>query len=281
MANARVEEEIKRDEISEENLLLQEDKSKNTIIRNHNFKSNDADSKSKRKGEKEKPKGEKEKPKGEKEEPRGEKEKQKGEEEKSEEETPANRSEHDEDDYRMFGLCRSGQCLSHFSCRDPLLYDTNVCDRLTNLLQIRRRYHICELSLKILTMAILLSCTAMVFYSWGKTRCELKERQEAVIQYAPNISVTAEGNSTIKAKVKDTFHNDDEDEEEAIVNKDQKGLAKGTHRATKGREQDQNQNDQEDFTFDEDVDSDNDDKEKDTDDETKSLKPIVISFWPK
>ena len=156
MANARVEEEIKKDEISEENLLLQEDKSKNTIIRNHNFKSNDADSKSKRKGEKEKPKGEKE-------EPRGEKEKQKGEEEKSEEETPAVRCEQDDqDDYRMFGLCRSGQCLSHFACRDPLLYNTNVCDRLTNLLQIRRRYQICELSLKILTMAILLSCMGMV-----------------------------------------------------------------------------------------------------------------------
>ena len=77
----------------------------------------------------------------------------------------------------------------------------------------------------------------MVFYRWGKTRCELKEKQGAVIQMnAPNISVTAEGNSTIKAKVKDMFHNDDEEEEEAIVNKDQKGLAKGTHRATKGRE---------------------------------------------
>ena len=47
MANARVEEEIKKDEISEENLLLQEDKSKNTIIRNANFKSNNADSKTK------------------------------------------------------------------------------------------------------------------------------------------------------------------------------------------------------------------------------------------
>ena len=92
----------------------------------------------------------------------------------------------------------------------------------------------CELILKILTMAILLSCTAMVFYSWGKTRCELKERQEAIIMKAPNISVTAKGNSTMKTKVKDTFHNDDEDEEEAIVNKDQKGLAKGTHRAAKG-----------------------------------------------
>ena len=268
MANARVEEEIKKDEISEENLLLQEDKSKNTIIRNANFKSNNADSKSKRQGEKE-------------EEPSGEKEKKKGEEEKSEEETPADRSKHDDNYYRLFGLCRSGQCLSHFSCRDPLLYDTNVCDRLTNLLQIRRRYHMCELILKILTMAILLSCTAMVFYSWGKTQCELKKRQEAIIMMAPNISVTAKGNSTMKTKVKDTFHNDDEDEEEAIVNKDQKGLAKGTHRAAKGREQDQDQNDQEDFTFEEDDDFDNDDKEKDTDDETKSLKPIVISFWPK
>ena len=135
-------------------------------------------------------------------------------------------------------------------------------------------------------MAILLSCTGMVFYNWGVTRCELKERQEAVIQMnAPNKSmVTTEGNSTIKAKVQETFQDDDEDEEkddEAIVNKDHKGLAKGTHRATKGREQDQDQDDQEDFTFDEIVNSDNDDKEKDTDDETTSFKPIVISFWPK
>ena len=52
-----MDEVIKRDEISEENLLLQEDKSKNDIIRNNNFKSHDAEStKSKRKGEKEKPK---------------------------------------------------------------------------------------------------------------------------------------------------------------------------------------------------------------------------------
>ena len=138
----------------------------------------------------------------------------------------------------------------------------------------------CELSLKILTMAILLSCTAIVFYSWGKTQCELKERQEAIIMKAPNISVTAEGNSTIKAKVKDTFHNDDEDEDEAIVNK--KGLTKGTHGPTKG-EQNQDHEDQDDFTFEEDKDSDKekDDKEKDTNDETTSFKPIIISFWPR
>ena len=94
---------------------------------------------------------------------------------------------------------------------------------------------------------------------------------------SPNISVTAKGNSTMKTKVKDTFHNDDEDEEEAIVNKDQKGLAKGTHRATKGREQDQDQ-DQEDFTFDSD-DSDDEKEKKDTDNEDN--KKIVISFWPR
>ena len=113
MATARVDEEIKRDNISEENLLLQEDASKNDIIRNNNFKSHDAEStKSKGKGEKEKPKGEKEKPKGEKEKPKGEKEKPKGEEKKSEEETPAVRSEQDDqEDHRIFGLCRSGQCL--------------------------------------------------------------------------------------------------------------------------------------------------------------------------
>ena len=97
MATARVDEEIKRDNISEENLLLQEDAHKNDIIRNNKFKNHDAEStKSKTKGEKEKPKGEKEKPKGEK--------------EKSEktEETPAVRSEQDDqEDHRIFCLCRS------------------------------------------------------------------------------------------------------------------------------------------------------------------------------
>ena len=128
-----------------------------------------------------------------------------------------------------------------------------------------------------------------VFYQWGVTKCELKERQEAIIQMnAPNKSiVTTEGNSTIKAKVQETFQDDDEDEEqddEAIVNnKDYKGFDTGIHRATKGKEQDQDQDQQEDFTFDETIDSNNyDDKEeKDTDDKTKVLKPIVISFWPK
>ena len=137
MANAHVEDEIRKDKISEENLLLEEDKSKNTIIRNTSYKGNDADSKSKKKDEKKKPKGEKEKPKG-------EKEKQKVEDEE-EEEPPADKSEHEDNDYRIFNLCRSGQCSSHFSCHDS--------DRINNLLQIRRRYNISELILKILKEA--------------------------------------------------------------------------------------------------------------------------------
>ena len=137
-------------------------------------------------------------------------------------------------------------------------------------------------------MAILLSCTSMVFYQWGVTRCELKERQEAIMQMnAPNKSmVTTEGNSTIKAKVQETFQDDDEDKEkddEAIANnKDYKGFDTGIHRETTGKEQEQDQ-DQQDFTFDDPDDSnDSDDKEKkDTDDVDKSNEKIVISFWPK
>ena len=275
MASARVDEEIKRDNISEENLLLQEDKSKNTIIRNHNFKSNDAESKSKRKGEKEKPKGEKEKS------------------EKTEE-TPAVRSEQDDqEDYRIFGLCRSGQCLSHFACRDPLLYNTNVCDQLTNLLHTRRRYQLCELSLKILTIATILSCTSLVFYQWGLTKCELTERQEATIQMnATNKSmVTTKDNSTITTKAKaiaETFQdNENEDEEKddeaKASNKDYQGFDTGIHKGKTGKKQEQDQDQEQDFTFDDSDDSnDSDDKEnKDTDDEDKNNDKIVISFWPK
>ena len=94
---------------------------------------------------------------------------------------------------------------------------------------------------------------------------------------ALNVSVTTESTSTIKAKVIDTFNNDDEDTDEAIVNK--KELAKGTHGPTKG-EQDQDHEDQDDFTF-EDSDIEKDDKPTDTNDETTSFKPIVISFWPR
>ena len=66
MATAYVEEAIARDDLSEKDLLLDEDNTKGTIIKNQNYKDSKTDSKTK----KEEPKGEKEK------ERKGEKEKQ-------------------------------------------------------------------------------------------------------------------------------------------------------------------------------------------------------------
>ena len=258
MAKAYVEDEIK-DDISEKDLLLEEDRTKNTIIRNANYKDSSTDSKSRKKDEKKKPE-----PKGEKE--KGEKEKQKVEDEE-EEEPPADRSKPEDNNYRIFNLCRTGQCSSHFSCHDS--------DRINNLLQVRRRYNITELILKIFTMTILLSCTAIVFYSYGKARGEIEERQEALMLKAFNVSVTTESTSIIKTKVIDPIYNDDEDMDDTIVNI--KGLTKGKHGPIKG-EQGQDYVDQDDFTF-EDSDKEKDDKPKDNEDDTTTFKPIVISFW--
>ena len=118
-------------------------------------------------------------------------------------------------------------------------------------------------------MATILSCTSLVFYQWGLTKCELTERQEAIIQMnATNKSmVTIKDNSTKAKVVSETFQDDEnEDEEkddEAIANnKDYKGFDTGIHRATKGKEQDQDQDHEQDFAFDNPVDSNNsDDKE--------------------
>ena len=45
----------------------------------------------------------------------------------------------DRESHKRHGLCRSNKCISHWACRDPLLYRTSVCDRLTELLHTRRR----------------------------------------------------------------------------------------------------------------------------------------------
>ena len=193
MASARVDEEIERDTIEEETLLRQEDAHKGDIIKNDNFQDHDVRSSTSTKSQ---PKGEKEKT------------------EKTEETPAVKNKQDDQEDHRVFGLCRSGQCLSHYACRDPLLYNTSVCDQLTNLLHTQRRYELCELSLKILTIATILSCTSLVFYQWGLTKCELTERQEAIIQMnATNKSmVTTKDNSIITTKAKvvsETFQDND------------------------------------------------------------------------
>ena len=267
MASARVDEEIERDTIKEETLLCQEDEHKGDIIKNDNFQDHDVNSSKSTKSQ------------------------QKGEKEKTEktEETPAVKNKQDDqEDHRVFGLCRSGQCLSHYACRDPLLYRTSVCDQLTNLLHTWRRYELCELSLKILTIATILSCTSLVFYQFGLTKCELTNRQEAIIQMnATNKSmVTTKNNSmvTTKAKVvsetlQDDENEDEEDDEAKTSDKDYQGFDTGIHKGNTGKEQDQDQ--EQDFTFDSDDSNDSDDKEnKDTDDEDKNNDKIVISFWP-
>ena len=156
MASARVDEEIERDTIEEETLLRQEDKHKGDIIKNDNFQDHDVNSS---KSTNPQPKGEKEKTK------------------KSEEIPAIKDKQDDQEDHRVFGLCRSGQCLSHYSCRDPNLYRRSTCEQLTNLLHTRRRYQICELSLKILTMAIILTCTGLVLYQFGLTSCQIDKKQ--------------------------------------------------------------------------------------------------------
>ena len=261
MASARVDEEIERDTIEEETLLRQEDEHKGDIIKNDNFQDHDGRSSTSTKSQ---PKGEKEKT------------------EKTKETPAVKNKQDDQEDHRVFGLCRSGQCLSHYACRDPLLYRTSVCDQLTNLLHTRRRYELCELSLKILTIATILSCTSLVFYQFGLTKCELTNRQEAIIQMnATNKSmVTTKNNSMVTTKaevVSETLQDDDtedEEDDEAKTSKDYQGIDTGIH---KGKEQDQDQDQEQDFTFD--SDDSNDDKEnKDTDNEDNEK--IVISFWP-
>ena len=92
MATAYVEESIARDDLSEKDLLLDEDNTKGNIIKNQNYKDSKTDSKEESKEEKEK-------------ERKGEKEKQSVKDE--EEVEPANNSDPENDNYR-FNLCRAG-----------------------------------------------------------------------------------------------------------------------------------------------------------------------------
>ena len=57
---------LERDDISEKDLLLDEDKTKNTIIKNQNYKCNNNDSKTKKEDEKTRPEPKGKKEKGEK-----------------------------------------------------------------------------------------------------------------------------------------------------------------------------------------------------------------------
>ena len=90
MASARVEEEIERDTIEEEALLRQEDEHKGDILKNNNFQEQNVRSSTSTGSQ-----------------PGGEKEKI----EKTEDTPAVKNKQDDQEDHRVFGLCRSRQCL--------------------------------------------------------------------------------------------------------------------------------------------------------------------------
>ena len=253
MATAYVEESIARDDLSERDLLLDEDNTKGNIIKNQNYKDKKNDSMTKQ----EESKGEKEK------ERKGEKKKQSVEDE--EEVEQPNNSDPETDNYR-FNLCGAGNCPPHFSCQNN--------ERINNILQVRRRHNTTELILKIISMSFLLVSTAVVFYSYGKARGEIEQRQEAKMLKSFDISVTTESTSIIKAKVFDPIYNDtDEDETE---NTDD-----NIENTKKEQGQDGQDNvDNNDFHFD-DTDQEKEAKQDDKTKDTTTRKPIVVSFWPR
>ena len=246
MATAYVEESIARDDLSEKDLLLDEDNTKGNIIKNQNYKDSKTDSKEESKEEKER---------------KGEKKKQSVEDE--EEVEPANNSDPENDNYR-FNLCGAGQCPPHFSCQDN--------ERINNILQVRRRHNTTELILKIISMSFLLLSTAVVFYSYGKARGEIEQRQEAMMLKSFDISVTTESTSIIKAKMFDPIYNDtDEDKAEDTDDNIEN---------TKGEQGQDGQDNVDDFHFD-DTDQEKEVKQDDKTKDTTTRKPIVISFWPR
>ena len=248
MATVYVEESIARDDLSEKDLLLDEDNTKGNIIKNQNYKDSKTDSKEESKEEKEK-------------ERKGEKKKQSVEDE--EEVEPANNSDPENDNYR-FNLCGAGQCPPHFSCQDN--------ERINNILQVTRRHNTTELILKIISMSFLLLSTAVVFYSYGKARGEIEQRQEAMMLKSFDISVTTESTSIIKAKVFDPIYNDtDEDKAEDTDDNIEN---------TKGEQGQDGQDNVDDFHFD-DTDQEKEVKQDDKTKDTTTRKPIVISFWPR
>ena len=71
---------------------------------------------------------------------------------------PDNVTNNDLDDpnsYRRYGLCGSRRCMSHWVCKDPLLYRRSVCDRLSNLLHTGRCYELMTLTLKITAIFVM------------------------------------------------------------------------------------------------------------------------------
>ena len=163
MATAHVESSIKKDDLSERDLLLDENNKKGNIIKNTNYKKPDSmKNKEEIKGEKEKEKTD---------------EKESAEEAGDEEEVELiNNSDTETDNYSG-----AGNCPPHFSCQNT--------ERINNILQVTKRHNTTELILKIIFMSFLLVSTAVVCYSYGKAKGEV-EAKEAKMLKSLDISVT-------------------------------------------------------------------------------------------
>ena len=86
----------------------------------------------------------------------------------------------DPNSYRKHGLCGSRRCLSHYACRDPLLYRRSVCDRLSNLLHTGHRYELMTLILKITAIFVVLLLGCLLCYRLGKIECVTSDLENQV-----------------------------------------------------------------------------------------------------
>ena len=241
MATAHVESSIEKDDLSERDLLLDENNTKGNIIKNKNYKKTDSMT------NKEEFKGEKEKEKT------GEKESA---EDAGDEEEVEPISDTETDNYSG-----ANNCPPHFSCQNT--------ERINNILKVTKRHNTTELILKIIFMSFILVSTAVVCYSYGKAKGEV-EAKEAKMLKSLDISVTTENTSIIKAKIFDPISKDTEEDE--TENTDDNKNTTG-EQGQDGRDNEENN----DFHF---TDQEKEDKDDKTMDHT-TRKPIVVSFWPR
>ena len=117
----------------------------------------------------------------------------------------------DRDSHRKHGLCGSSKCISHWACKDPLLYRTSVCDRLTNLLHTRRRYDLMQLLLKLTAIITVLCLASFICYKYGHVECvasRLANTTEKMKYYSEQSDDTKPADATND----DGATNDDEDQ---------------------------------------------------------------------
>ena len=267
MSSARIEDQIQEDNIEEEALLEQENKHEGNILKNEKYREQNLTSSTTTTSATS---------------TRTTPGTHTGIKKQTNDKPPDNQHLNDLDDreaHRRHGLCRSNKCLSHWACRDPLLYRTSVCDRLNDLLHTRRRYDLCQLILKLLTLIALLCFVSLICFNYGRARCDVSRLTNTTTASQHSGDTTgATSGATARATTSatpDTISDDEnQDEDDFPSNSEDLHLSLGEPRfktGTYGEEtqrtyQTEQQNTDKDFMFDE---------------EKNDSESIVISFWPK